>query len=212
MPEIAGPVRGWHPGQGIFCFFNHFIIKITLNARNPTWFVRQHRSSSQFLSRWFQKTVVSSAKCSLFEHWGGEISQTENAVTSSSDVKRAYRKDKPLSEAERQRAVFARKRAVCKEIKVFVRTAEKLSYPSVCKGRPDSGRIDRKTYWERGLSPEYDMMGAHSWGFFLLVLGYWSFKEFSGRPRHKVAGNWFWCGFTGARKAKAPIIFNRFGD
>ncbi|EFG5325042.1 replication protein RepA, partial [Escherichia coli] len=66
------------------------------------------------------------------------MSQTENAVTSSSDVKRAYRKDKPLSEAERQRAVFARKRAVCKEIKVFVRTAEKLSYPSVCKGRPDS--------------------------------------------------------------------------
>ncbi|HDV3216817.1 TPA: hypothetical protein RH064_004054 [Escherichia coli] len=41
------------------------------------------------------------------------MSQTENAVTSSSDVKRAYRKDKPLSEAERQRAVFARKRAVC---------------------------------------------------------------------------------------------------
>ncbi|TFW79217.1 RepB family protein, partial [Escherichia coli] len=49
------------------------------------------------------------------------MSQTENAVTSSSGAKRAYRKGKPLSEAERQRAASARKRSVCKEIKVFVR-------------------------------------------------------------------------------------------
>ncbi|MBS9009130.1 replication regulatory protein RepA [Escherichia coli] len=60
------------------------------------------------------------------------MSQTENAVTSSSDVKRAYRKDKPLSEAERQRAVFARKRAVCKEIKVFVRTELKNYLTRLC--------------------------------------------------------------------------------
>lgn len=35
------------------------------------------------------------------------MSQTENAVTSSSGAKRAYRKGKPLSEAERQRLRFS---------------------------------------------------------------------------------------------------------
>ncbi|WP_130056004.1 replication regulatory protein RepA [Escherichia coli] len=60
------------------------------------------------------------------------MSQTENAVTSSSGAKRAYRKGKPLSEAERQRAASARKRSVCKEIKVFVRPELKNYLTSLC--------------------------------------------------------------------------------
>lgn len=58
------------------------------------------------------------------------MSQTENAVTSSSGAKRAY--GKPLSEAERQRAASARKRSVCKEIKVFVRPELKNYLTSLC--------------------------------------------------------------------------------
>ena len=53
-------------------------------------------------------------------------------VTSSSGAKRAYRKGKPLSEAERQRAASARKRSVCKEIKVFVRPELKNCLTSLC--------------------------------------------------------------------------------
>ncbi|WP_428844919.1 RepB family protein [Escherichia coli] len=68
-----------------------------------------------------------------------------------------------MSEAERQRAASARKRSVCKEIKVFVRPElKKLPYQSVCRGRGNSGRVDRKAYRERGLSPEHDVMGSHS--------------------------------------------------
>ena len=80
------------------------------------------------------------------------MSQTENAVTSSSGAKRAYRKGKPLSEAERQRAASARKRSVCKEIKVFVRPELKNYLTSLCA----------KAYRERGLSQEHDVMGSHS--------------------------------------------------
>ncbi|HFL4455327.1 replication protein, partial [Escherichia coli] len=43
------------------------------------------------------------------------MSQTENAVTSSSGAKRAYRKGNPLSDAEKQRLSVARKRASFKE-------------------------------------------------------------------------------------------------
>ena len=42
------------------------------------------------------------------------MSQTENAVTSSSGTKRAYRKGNPLTLAERQQASLARKRATHK--------------------------------------------------------------------------------------------------
>ncbi|ALD33029.1 replication regulatory protein RepA [Escherichia coli] len=48
------------------------------------------------------------------------MSQTENAVTSSSGAKRAYRKGNPLSDAEKQRLSVARKRASFKEVKVFL--------------------------------------------------------------------------------------------
>ncbi|ELC4346542.1 replication regulatory protein RepA [Salmonella enterica] len=60
------------------------------------------------------------------------MSQIENAVTSSSVVKRAYRKGKPLSEAERQRVASVRRRSVCKEIKVFVRPELKNYLTSQC--------------------------------------------------------------------------------
>ncbi|EPM7765921.1 replication regulatory protein RepA [Escherichia coli] len=48
------------------------------------------------------------------------MSQTENAVTSSSGTKRAYRKGNPLTLAERQQASLARKRATHKELRVFI--------------------------------------------------------------------------------------------
>ena len=48
------------------------------------------------------------------------MSQIENAVTSSSKAKRQYRKGNPLTDAEKQRQSVARKRALLKEVKVFL--------------------------------------------------------------------------------------------
>ena len=73
------------------------------------------------------------------------MSQTENAVTSSSGAERAYREGKPLSEAERQRAASASKRSVCKEIKVFVRRELKkyLVRPCAEEGLTQAELIER---------------------------------------------------------------------
>lgn len=60
------------------------------------------------------------------------MSRTENVVISSTSTKRAYRKGSPLSEAERQRSASARKRSVCKEIKVFIRPELKGYLTSIC--------------------------------------------------------------------------------
>jgi len=49
------------------------------------------------------------------------MSQTVNAVTSSTGAKRPYRKGKPLSAAEKQQAAVARKKLTHTELKVFVR-------------------------------------------------------------------------------------------
>ncbi len=68
------------------------------------------------------------------------MSQTENAVTSSSGAKRAYRKGNPLSDAEKQRLSVARKRASFKE-----------GCPSISDGRlsyqfSSDGYIRRSVY------------------------------------------------------------------
>ncbi|WP_315969632.1 RepB family protein, partial [Klebsiella pneumoniae] len=46
------------------------------------------------------------------------MSQNDNAVTSASKNKRAYRKGSPMSDSEKQMAAVARKRVTHKEIKV----------------------------------------------------------------------------------------------
>ncbi|EMV49968.1 ribbon-helix-helix, copG family protein [Escherichia coli 2872000] len=61
------------------------------------------------------------------------MSQTENAVTSSSGAKRAYRKGNPLSDAEKQRLSVARKRASFKEVKVFIPAALKAQLQVMCE-------------------------------------------------------------------------------
>nr|UGK57031.1 hypothetical protein [Escherichia coli] len=60
------------------------------------------------------------------------MSQTENAVTSSSGTKRAYRKGNPLTLAERQQASLARKRATHKELRVFIPAALKAQLQEMC--------------------------------------------------------------------------------
>ncbi len=57
------------------------------------------------------------------------MSQTENAVTSSSGAKRAYRKGNPLSDAEKQRLSVARKN-YSNEFKL--RMVELASQPGAC--------------------------------------------------------------------------------
>ena len=61
------------------------------------------------------------------------MSQTENAVTSSSGTKRAYRKGNPLTLAERQQASLARKRATHKELRVFIPAAVKAQLQVMCE-------------------------------------------------------------------------------
>ncbi|EMV50366.1 replication regulatory protein RepA [Escherichia coli] len=60
------------------------------------------------------------------------MSQTENAVTSSSGAKRAYRKGNPLTLAERQQASLARKRATVQEVKVFLEPKYKAMLMQMC--------------------------------------------------------------------------------
>lgn len=61
------------------------------------------------------------------------MSHIEDAVTSSSKTKRAYRKGQPLSGTERQLASIARKRVSQKEIKVFVEPDVKAMLMEMCK-------------------------------------------------------------------------------
>ncbi len=60
------------------------------------------------------------------------MSQINNAVTSSSKEKRAYRKGSPMSDSEKQMAAVARKRVTHKEIKVFVRNPLKDILIELC--------------------------------------------------------------------------------
>ncbi|ATZ30301.1 TPA: replication regulatory protein RepA [Escherichia coli] len=61
------------------------------------------------------------------------MSQIENAVTSSSKVKRQYRKGNPLSASERQQQALARKKATHKEIRVFVKDVFKSQLQLLCE-------------------------------------------------------------------------------
>lgn len=61
------------------------------------------------------------------------MSQVANAVTSSTNSKRSYRKGNPLSAAERQQAHLERRKETHKEIKVYVPSALKQSLQSMCQ-------------------------------------------------------------------------------
>ncbi|CNI75735.1 replication protein [Yersinia frederiksenii] len=60
------------------------------------------------------------------------MSQVGNAVTSSSNGKRIYRKGHPMSASERQQSFVARKRETHKEIKVLVPNALKNKFQEMC--------------------------------------------------------------------------------
>ncbi|MEA9392712.1 replication regulatory protein RepA [Acerihabitans sp. TG2] len=61
------------------------------------------------------------------------MSQSANAVTSSSKMKRPYRKGNALSDADKQRMSVARKRATHKEVKVFIEPQLKELLMSMCE-------------------------------------------------------------------------------
>ncbi|EFM3678328.1 replication regulatory protein RepA [Escherichia coli] len=61
------------------------------------------------------------------------MSQTENAVTSSLSQKRFVRRDKPMTDSEKQMAAVARKRLTHKEIKVFVKNPLKDLMVEYCE-------------------------------------------------------------------------------
>jgi len=61
------------------------------------------------------------------------MSQSVNAVTSSTKLKRPYRKGNALSDAEKQRMATARKRTTHKEVKVFIEPQLKELLMSMCE-------------------------------------------------------------------------------
>lgn len=61
------------------------------------------------------------------------MSQSTNAVTSSSKTKRPYRKGNPMSATERQLASIARKRETHKEVNVFIRNPMKDQLLHLCE-------------------------------------------------------------------------------
>ncbi|WP_312156812.1 replication regulatory protein RepA [Lelliottia nimipressuralis] len=61
------------------------------------------------------------------------MSQAVNVETSSAKPKRQYRKGNPLSDADKQRAAVAKKRATHKEVKVFLAPESKQYLMSMCE-------------------------------------------------------------------------------
>lgn len=61
------------------------------------------------------------------------MSQTVDAVTSSSKTKRTYRKGNPMSPSERQQALVARKKETHKEIRVYIQNSLKNSFQRLCE-------------------------------------------------------------------------------
>ncbi|MCY6497877.1 replication regulatory protein RepA [Escherichia coli] len=82
------------------------------------------------------------------------MSQTENAVTSSSGTKRAYRKGNPLTLAERQQASLARKRATHKELRVFIPAALKAQLQEMCEAEGAKWHLNRSQF---GIRIDHDL-------------------------------------------------------
>lgn len=83
------------------------------------------------------------------------MSQNDNAVTSSSNNKRAYRKGSPMSDSEKQMAAVARKRVTHKEIKVFVRNPLKDILIELCS----RDGITQAQFVEKLLEKEFKAQG-----------------------------------------------------
>ncbi|MDS1916362.1 replication regulatory protein RepA [Enterobacter asburiae] len=83
------------------------------------------------------------------------MSQAENAVTSSTQDKRSYRKGSPMSASEKQMAAIARKRIAHKEIKVFVRNPLKDIMIELC----DREGITQAQFVEKLLENELKAQG-----------------------------------------------------
>lgn len=61
------------------------------------------------------------------------MSQTENAVPSSSKTKRPYRKGSPMTAVERQQAHIAKRKETHKELRVYVENSLKHELELMCK-------------------------------------------------------------------------------
>lgn len=83
------------------------------------------------------------------------MSQIENAVTSSSKEKRAYRKGNPMTASEKQLAAVARKRVTHKEVKVFIRNPLKDRMIALC----DQEGITQAQFIEKLIERELSEQG-----------------------------------------------------
>lgn len=61
------------------------------------------------------------------------MSQSTNAVTSSSKTKRAYRKGNPMTAVERQQAHIAKRRETHKELRIYVENSLKHELEHMCE-------------------------------------------------------------------------------
>lgn len=61
------------------------------------------------------------------------MSQSTNAVTSSSRAKRPYRKGSPMTAVERQQAHIAKRKETHKELRVYVENSLKHELELMCK-------------------------------------------------------------------------------
>lgn len=80
------------------------------------------------------------------------MSQSANAVTSSTKPKRPYRKGNPLSASEKQRAAVAKKKLTHKEVKIFVRSPIKDQLIVEC----DKQGLTQAEYIERLLEQAFE--------------------------------------------------------
>ena len=83
------------------------------------------------------------------------MSQIDNAVTSSSKVKRSYRKGNPMTASEKQLAAVARKRITHKEVKVFIRNPLKDRMIALC----DQEGITQAQFIEKLIERELSEQG-----------------------------------------------------
>lgn len=80
------------------------------------------------------------------------MSQSANAVTSSTRPKRSYRRGNPLSASEKQQAAVARKKLTHKEVKIFVRNPIKDRLLVEC----DKEGMTQAEYIERLLEQAFE--------------------------------------------------------
>ncbi|WP_338634699.1 replication regulatory protein RepA (plasmid) [Erwinia persicina] len=83
------------------------------------------------------------------------MSHVENADSSSSKIKRSYRKGNAMTASEKQLAAVARKRITHKELKVFVRNPLKDRLVDACQKEG----LTQAEFIERLLESEFSEQG-----------------------------------------------------